>query len=173
MKRHKPFFELSTRQQQRRFSAIQRQRDEENAIESPDDDMSSAQLNSTDNISDVEMEAATFEDDLSFNRLEGEMDITEEVPVNYVSAEQLGDIAAENSVDDINVDDDLNLNFGLDLNHEMRQRLKNAFILANLNHAQQKIILNTLRDFPFHHTYLPKDPRTLQNTPTLTVRNII
>lgn len=178
MKRHKPFFELSARQQQRRFSAIQgqhavRDEDEGNAIESSDDDMSNSQLNSTDNITDDEMETATIEGDLPFHRLEEEMDVTEEMPVDNVSTEQLGHITAENSIDDVNVDDDLNLNYEWDLNYEMQQRLKNAFFLANLNHAQQKIILRTLREFPFYHTNLPKDPRTLQNTPTLTVRNVI
>ena len=42
----------------------------------------------------------------------------------------------------------------------------------NMSHAQQKVILRTLRSEPFNLTHLPKDPRTVLNTPSVVVRNI-
>lgn len=51
--------------------------------------------------------------------------------------------------------------------NELKKRaLKNAFLSANIKHNQGNIILKTLRAFPFNLTCLPKDTRTLLQTPT-------
>ncbi|XP_051173360.1 uncharacterized protein LOC127289463 isoform X2 [Leptopilina boulardi] len=44
--------------------------------------------------------------------------------------------------------------------------LKNAFLAAGLKHNQGNILLKTLRSIPFGLAHLPKDSRTLLNTPS-------
>lgn len=51
---------------------------------------------------------------------------------------------------------------------ELKKRaLRNAFLNANLKHGQGNVLLRTLRDFPFNLTCLPKDTRTLLETPAV------
>lgn len=87
-------------------------------------------------------------------------------------------------VDDMNVDNnddlydyqgDINLEIGAAPNIvEVQQTaVKKAFLAANLNHTQGNIILQMMRSYPFGHQSLPKDTRTVLNTPTIVVRDII
>jgi hypothetical protein len=52
------------------------------------------------------------------------------------------------------------------LNDLKLRALRQSFLLSNLNHKQGNILLNTLREFPFNLTFLPKHTRTLLKTPT-------
>lgn len=52
------------------------------------------------------------------------------------------------------------------LNIIRKRALKNAFLAANLKHTQCNILLNTLREFPFNLNFLPKDARSILQTPT-------
>ena len=54
-----------------------------------------------------------------------------------------------------------------------RLTLRNKCLSVNLNHVQVKRLLRTLRNAPFNLHYLPKDPRTLLETPTVVVKNIV
>jgi len=47
-----------------------------------------------------------------------------------------------------------------------RSALKNAFLAANLKHTEGNVLLKMLREFPFNLQCLPKDMRTLLQTPT-------
>ncbi|CAH0558730.1 unnamed protein product [Brassicogethes aeneus] len=60
-----------------------------------------------------------------------------------------------------------------DLRYNCIRSLKNAFLTANMSHAQQKVILRTLRSEPFGLLHVPKDPRTIMATPSTVVRNLI
>ncbi|XP_043467549.1 chromatin-remodeling ATPase INO80-like [Leptopilina heterotoma] len=54
-----------------------------------------------------------------------------------------------------------------DLVYLQRKALKNAYLTANINLSQENILLKTLREFPFNQISLPKDARTVVNTPTI------
>ncbi|XP_039312241.1 uncharacterized protein LOC113004403 isoform X2 [Solenopsis invicta] len=59
-----------------------------------------------------------------------------------------------------------NNNMHQNLNDLKLKALRQSFLLTNLNHKQGNILLNTLREFPFNLTFLPKHTRTLLKTPT-------
>ncbi|XP_071582168.1 uncharacterized protein [Temnothorax nylanderi] len=59
-----------------------------------------------------------------------------------------------------------NDNVPQNLNDLKLKALKQLFLLANLKHKQGNILLKTLHEFPFNLTFLPKDTRTLLETPT-------
>lgn len=85
--------------------------------------------------------------------------------------DDVGVINEENRI--VNVEENEILNLPIDVGEEAQRKLKNTFLNAKLNYSQQNQILETLRRAPFFLHYLPKDSRTLQNTPTIVVRNII
>ena len=62
---------------------------------------------------------------------------------------------------------------GMDECEQGRVAIRNLSSSSNLNHVQIKNLLKTLRAPPFNLLYLPKDPRTLLQTPTIVVRNIV
>lgn len=75
---------------------------------------------------------------------------------------------------DVEIDNrDVGIDVPLDLEYHSRKASRAAFNAARLNKVQQKIILRTLRAFPFNLPHLPKDPRTVMQTPTIVVRDII
>lgn len=59
------------------------------------------------------------------------------------------------------------------INEIKKKALKNVFLITNLKHTQIKTILRTLREFPFDLNYLPKDPRTLLQTPATIAIGVI
>lgn len=59
------------------------------------------------------------------------------------------------------------------INEIKKKALKNAFLAANLKHTQINIILRTLREFPFGLNFLPKDARTILQTPTTVANEVI
>lgn len=63
--------------------------------------------------------------------------------------------------------EDENVYVHRNIRDSQRTALKNAFLNANINHKQGNIILKTLRRFPFNLISLPKDSRTVLNTPTV------
>ena len=54
-----------------------------------------------------------------------------------------------------------------------KRALKNAILAANLKHTQCNILLKTLREFPFNLNFLPRDARTILNTPAIVVTRFI
>ncbi|XP_043474343.1 uncharacterized protein LOC122506302 isoform X1 [Leptopilina heterotoma] len=78
-------------------------------------------------------------------------------------------IAVANEDDDLSASDDENRDNAVqeDIVGLQRRSLKNAFLAANINHSQGNVLLKTLRQFPFNMYWLPKDSRTVMNTPTI------
>lgn len=70
-------------------------------------------------------------------------------------------------------DDDDNDHFEENIASLARRRMKNAFLSAGLTHKQGNIILKALRENPFNHHYLPKDTRTVLDTPTFVASRFV
>lgn len=95
--------------------------------------------------------------------------------MSYVSSQQCSELS---SVDPINVNNflylernilsanesDQNSNKEVNTFHAFQKSLAASFVQGNLTHTQGNIILRTLRLLPCL-SYLPKDSRTLLNTP--------
>lgn len=79
------------------------------------------------------------------------------------------EVDSEASVSE-NEDADVNQQNPADL---QRRALKNAFLSAYMNLTQGNILLKTLRQFPFNLISLPKDSRTVVNTPTIVASRLI
>lgn len=54
-----------------------------------------------------------------------------------------------------------------------KKSLRNAFLAANLKHTECNIILKALKSFPLNLNFLPKDARTILQTPTTVVNGIV
>ena len=61
----------------------------------------------------------------------------------------------------------------LDLIDMKMKAIKNAFLASNLKHTQCNILLKTLREFPINLNFLPKDARTILQTPTIVATTLI
>lgn len=90
--------------------------------------------------------------------------------------EEEEDISENSEVDNDHMDEDNNAsnsseddndNVPEDIDELKKKALKYAFLSANLKHNQGNILLKTLCTFPFNLAYLPKDTRTLLQTPTV------
>lgn len=66
-----------------------------------------------------------------------------------------------------NLSEDDNENLPENVDQLKRRALRNAFLNANVKHGQGNVLLRTLREFPFNLTCLPKDTRTLLETPVV------
>lgn len=77
----------------------------------------------------------------------------------------------ENIPNDALADDDVAA--AEDLQELRKRALKNCFLKEKLNYTQVKGVLKTLRAYPFSLVDLPQDSRTILNTLTLVVSNLI
>lgn len=70
-------------------------------------------------------------------------------------------------------DEEEDINLLQNLADLQRNMLKNAVLAAGLKHTQSNILLKTLRQFPFNLHSLPKDSRTLLQTPTVVASRFV
>lgn len=70
-------------------------------------------------------------------------------------------------LDSFSEDENVNIYEPENLADVSKRVLRHAFLAANLSHKQGNLLLQTLREFPFNLNYLPKDARTLLQTPTV------
>ncbi|RLU23954.1 hypothetical protein DMN91_004162 [Ooceraea biroi] len=70
-------------------------------------------------------------------------------------------------------DEDVNVHEPENLADVRKRVLRQAFLTANLSHKQGNILLKTLREFPFNLNHLPKDTRTLLQTPTVVANRYV
>lgn len=123
----------------------------------------------SDNIlNDEEQNYRNTEAQMDEENIEEDDDIEEED-----DEEEEEGISEASEVDDDHMDEDNNAsnfsedNVPEDLDELKKRALKHAFLSANLKHSQGNILLKTLCTFPFNLAYLPKDTRTLLETPTV------
>lgn len=167
---HKKFQDLSQRQQRARVLLINQQRSAQLNLNLPD--TADAQSLSE---SDAGLTPSTHSPGDSSDEVSDE-DVGTELSNSSFDEEQshANDSADEMEMQPIDVPDNYNPeNAVVDVESEGRKSLKNGFLSGNLNRSQQQIMLQTLRGFPFFLRYLPKDPRTLLQTPSVVVKNII
>lgn len=96
-----------------------------------------------------------------------EEDTDEELEADNVLEDNLEGNVADDSEDDEN--DDVFQN----LADVQRRALKNVFLATNMKHVQGNQLLKTLREFPFNLICLPKDTRTLLQTPTVVASHFV
>ena len=75
--------------------------------------------------------------------------------------------------DGSNLNEDHNVNMQEDIATISKRKVKNAFLSAGLTHTQGNIILKTLREYPFQYLHLPKDSRTILNTPAFVASRFV
>lgn len=82
----------------------------------------------------------------------------DEMNFDYENGESDDNSEESNSDDPVLIEDDIRT--------RCRRKLKYAFLSAGLTHQQGNIISKTLREEPFQLVHLPKDARTILNTPS-------
>lgn len=101
-----------------------------------------------------------------------EEDTGEEEPVLNVLVDEVEDAEGDNS-NESSIDGNCHVQIEDDIPTISRRKIKNAFLSAALTHKQGNIILKTLRENPFNLLHLPKDSRTVLNTPTFVASRFI
>lgn len=153
---------ISLRHKGRRFEENVANRQVQQDFENSDygeDELSEENLN--DNSVQVAPEVESSEDDYEAvsSHEEDNVDNFEDAEIGLRVRNQINDSSEDEVEDNDNIE---NIEF------LRKKALKNAFLAANINHTQGNVLLSTLRQFPFNLIHLPKDSRTVFNTPTIT-----
>lgn len=169
--RYKPFSLLGPRQNRRRLSAQRHLNESQDHIDSIDSNTSSEEISENNEHNSDEQESSD---------IDTETNSSYEEDSNEEEVEDVNDIPVENvleendSYDDSSSGDELpDVNVNPNPGNINRRTLKNAFLAVGLKHMQGNIILKALREYPFHLITLPKDTRTLLQTPTIIASRLI
>ncbi|XP_032690600.1 uncharacterized protein LOC116853586 isoform X1 [Odontomachus brunneus] len=182
--KYKIFGSLSMRQKRRRLFSIQHHV-EDSQVQELDGSLSDEILENDEPLRIQPLHPALFVDgdnvqnnEQKTGEKEQRFNRDEEVESNE---EEVGNISENNdeieggNVDEYYMDEENNTssssenedNHIPENRHDLRKRaLKNAFLAANIKHTQGNILLKILREHPFNLGFLPKNVRTLLQTPT-------